>query len=153
MFNGIHEKDLCKDGNLVKIRYFSGAKISDIREQIPTLLKRNQDVVVLHVGTNDAPKTTSNAIVDGLLTLKADIMKIQPKCKVILSTPTIRSDNGKADLTIRKTNKHLKELKIEIVDNSNITFKDLGKKGLHLSNVGKSKLCRNLINKLKEMPQ
>ena len=86
---------------------------------------------------------TSNQIVDELLTLKNDILKVH-KCKVIISTPTTRIDDGKASYTIRNVNNHLKQLKVALMDNSNITSQDLGKKGLHLSKRGKSKLAKNL---------
>ena len=42
----------------------------------------------------------------------------------------------------------MKQLKIDIMDNGNITTQDLGKKGLHLSKNGKLKLSKNVLNKL-----
>ena len=89
---------------------------------------------------------TSNEIVDEILTLKSEIVKIHNVCRVIISTPITRTDDGKAALTIRKVNSHFKQLKVEVIDNSNITAQDLGKKGLHLSKKGKSKLSKNLMN-------
>ena len=82
------------------------------------------------------------------MTLKSDILKIRASCKVIFSIPTIRTDDEKASLTIFRVNKHLGELKVDTIDNTNISSKDLGKKGLHLSKSGKSKLAKNVRKKL-----
>ena len=83
------------------------------------------------------------------LPLKNAIEKALPKCKVILTSLTPRLDNGKANLNIKHFNDHLKQLKVEVIDNTNITSNDLGKKGLHLSKSGKAKLARNIVNVLK----
>ena len=147
MFNGIREESLSKEGNKIKIRYFSGAKVCDLKKRLPDVLKNiKPDVIVIHVGTNNAPRMTSNEIVDEILTLKSEIVKIHNACRVIISTPITRTDDGKAALTIRKVNSHFKQLKVEVIDNPNITAQDLGKKGLHLSKKGKSKLSKNLMN-------
>ena len=153
MFNGIQDKSLCTDDINVKVNYFSGAKVKDIKERLPDLLKddKNIDFVVLHVGTNDAPQSTSNEIVDGLLQLKSEVKKFNPESEVIISTPTTRTDNGKASYTLHKVNKHLNELNVSIVDNNNIKAGDLGKKGLHLSKTGKGKLAKNVVSRLKQI--
>ena len=39
----------------------------------------------------------------------------------------------------------VKQLKVDIMDNSNISTKDLGKKGLHQSTKGKQKMAKNTI--------
>ena len=70
------------------------------------------------------------------------------KVAIIFSTPTIRTDDGKARLTIFRVNKHLGELKVDTIDNTNISSKDYGKKGLHLTKSGKSKLAKNVRKKL-----
>ena len=151
MMNGIKEKGVSKDGNKVKVKYFSGAVIDDVRNNnLKEIIDCKPDVIILYLGTNDAPNKPSNAIIDNLLSLKNSIEKALPNCKVILSSLTPRVDNGKANLTIKHFNDHLKQLKLEILDNSNITPKDLGKKGLHLATSGKAKLARNIVNVLKE---
>lgn len=149
MFNGIHEKSVSKNGNEFTIKYVSGAKVNDLTEHIHVIENKKPDVVVIHAGTNNAPFMTSNQIVDELLALKNHILKAH-NCKVIISTPIIRMDDGKASYTIRNVNNHLKQLKVTLMDNSNITPQDLGKKGLHLSKWGKSKLAKNLVETLED---
>ena len=62
------------------------------------------------------------------LPLKNAIEKALPKCKVILTSLPPRLDNGKTNLNIKHFNDHLKQLKVEVMDNTNITSNDLGKK-------------------------
>ena len=76
---------------------------------------------------------TPQMIVDKLITLKQNIEGSLPKYRVIISKLIVRTDNTKANTTIRKTNRLIKELQIQTVDNSNISEKHLGKRGLHLN--------------------
>ena len=46
--------------------------------------------------------------------------------KVIFSTPSIRSDNGKAAETVKNLHSNLVGLNMGILDNRNITSKHLG---------------------------
>ena len=64
------------------------------------ILKRKPDYVVLHVGTNNAKDMTSRNILDKLLQLKTTVLDSDKKCKVILSQPMTRVDDGKAGFTI-----------------------------------------------------
>ena len=68
--------------------------------------------------------------------------------KVIISSPVLRTDNGKAMLTLKNLNKLMKELKINIIDNDNIKEQHLGRKGLHLNGKGTSRLAMNFIEML-----
>lgn len=149
MFIGIDNKSASKGDTSVKVYSYSGAKTENIKEKVKDLIPQQKpDVVMLHVGTNNAPSMTSNAIVDDILSIKYEVKKLHPSCRVIVSTPIMRSDDGKANLTIKKINDHLKQLKIDIMDNDNINAGDLGRKGLHLSKKGKAKLTKNVLNKL-----
>ena len=79
--------------------------------------------IFIHAGTNDAVKFTSRDILNKLLQLKSFIQEKLPDAEIIVSTPTLRSDNGKAALTIRQLTNHLINLNIDILDNRNITCK------------------------------
>ena len=63
-----------------------------------------------------------------------------PDAEIILSTPTLISDNGKAALTVRQLTNHLINLKIDILDNRNTTGKHLSRRGLHLNQSGSNLL-------------
>jgi hypothetical protein len=145
MLNGIDEK---KIGRNVKVRYFPGATIEDMYNYAAPILKKQPKNIIVHIGTNNAKTETSNEIIDKLLSLKHHIEKESPHSNVIISSMINRIDDAKASLTARQFNKHLKQLKIDSMDNDNITADDLGKRGLHLSQVGKKKFTTNLLKKL-----
>ena len=139
MLNGIQEDRIKSKKFDVSLKYISGAKVSDITKKLDDCLAKKPDCVIL------------NEIIDEILSVKHRVEKQLPFSKVIISSPIVRTDNGKADLTIRKFNQHLKQLNIDIIDNSNINQQDLGRKGLHLSKRGKSKLTKNIKTKLNNL--
>ena len=73
-----------------------------------------------------------------------------PDCKVFILTPTLRSDNGKATLTVNQLTNHLLQLNIDIVDNRNIVSKHLGREGLHLNGSGSCRLAINFLERIKK---
>jgi len=80
---------------------------------------------MLHVGTNNAKEVTSNEIVDSLLALKHGLeQSLSSSSKVVISSPIQHTDDGKASYAVRKVNEHLRQLDIEIKDNTNINYKD-----------------------------
>ena len=56
--------------------------------------------MIIHIGANGAPSSTSREIQDNLLKLKFLVNEKLPQCKVWLSTPALRIDNGKDTLTV-----------------------------------------------------
>ena len=56
-----------------------------------------------------------------LLNFKKFVSEQVPHFKVLISTPTLRSHDGKAALTVSQLTNHLRHLKIDIVDNTTIT--------------------------------
>ena len=90
------------------------------------MLKKKPEHIILHIGTNDAVSKTSKQILDELLQLKQYIISILPTCRVIVSRPTVPTDNGKAALTLSNFNKLLRQLEIAFIDNENIKEVHLG---------------------------
>ena len=70
---------------------------------------------------------------DNLLKLKALVKDSLPTYRVFVSTPTLRTDDGKAQITVNQLTKHLLQLKIGKVNKSNINVRHLGGNGLHLN--------------------
>ena len=64
-----------------------------------------------------------------MLQLKSLIQEKLPDAEITISAPTLRSDNGKAALTVRQLTSHLLNLTIDILDNRNITGKHFKTKG------------------------
>ena len=84
-----------------------------------------------------------------LLQLKSFIHEKLPDAEITISIPTLRSDNGKAALTVRQLTNHPINLKIDILDR-NITGKHLSRRSLHLNQSGSNLLTKNIISKLRK---
>ena len=122
-----------------------------MKDFLKPYLKRSSTNIILHVGTNNSINDSSSAILNKLLQLKNFIHTELTESNVILSNITDRSDNGKERLKILNFNKHLNSLKVDTINNSNISSEDLNGSGLHLNRNGKGKLTMNLIKKLREL--
>ena len=122
-----------------------------MKDFLKPYLKRSPTNIILHVGTNNSINDSSSVILNKLLSLKNFIHTELPESNVILSNIIDRSDNGIARLKILNFNKHLNSLKIDTIDNGNISSEHLNGSGLHLNRHGKGKLAMNLIKKLREL--
>ena len=135
---------------MVKVCNFPGATVEDMQHNLVPILERNPCCLILHVGTNNAESCTSREIIDKLLVLKIFISEKCPQCQIIFSTPTIRSDKAKANLTLRQLANHLLQIKIDVVDNTNIKDRCIGRKGFHLNISGTIQLAKNSLNFIKK---
>ena len=107
-------------------------------DYVKPILKRTPDYFDLRVGTNNAKDMTSRN------TLKTTLLDSDKKCKVILSQPMTRADDGKTGFTVSKLNDLLDEMDIPIAKNRNITVDHLGSQGLHLNPHGIARFAMNL---------
>ena len=119
-------------------------------DYIKPLFKKCPDNIILHVGTNNTVNEPSKMVLDKLLNLKKFIEHTLPKSNVVISNLITRTDNGKASLTVIKTNAHLHGVQMDIIDNGNITSNELNKGGLHLNPRGLGKLAINFIRRIKK---
>ena len=133
IINGVFEDRLRTKNHVVKVRNFSGANVEDVRHNLIPLIRKKPSHLIIHAGMNDAKKFTSREILGQYLNLKKFVSEQVPDCKVIILTPTIRPDDGKAGLTVSQLTNHLRQLKTDIVDNTNVTSRHIGIKGLHLN--------------------
>ena len=113
--NGIEESKLSKTRH-IRVQPIPGGKIEDIQQNLKDLLHEDLETVIIHAGTNNATTNTPTMIVDKLITLKRNIEGSLPKCRVITSELIVRTDNTKANTTIRKTNRLIKEWQIQTID-------------------------------------
>ena len=109
ILNVLFEENLSKQHN-VRIRKFSGATVDDRNYHVHPILHKKPKHIFVHIGTNDAARSTSREILDKLLNLKTLIKETLPETEITFSTATIRSDNGKAVLTVRNLCDHLLDL-------------------------------------------
>ena len=135
----------------VKVKSFSVANVRDMHDNIKPILRHKPEYIILHVGTNNALKLPPNEILDKILELKTRIEEINKDCKVDISTPTCRFDNRRAGNTVNELTNMLMNLNVYIVNNKNISRKQLGYKGLHLNRYGSSRLAMNLISVIKKL--
>ena len=106
IINGVLE-GLCSGGRNGKVRNFPGATVDGLNHHIIPLLQKKSSHIIVHTGRNDAYDSTSREILNKLLNFLNKLLNlkllIQEKlldCKVLISTPTLRSDNRKATLTV-----------------------------------------------------
>ena len=69
-----------------------------------------------------------------------------PTYKVFRSTPTLRIDDGKPQITVSQLTKHLLQLKTDKVNNDNINARHLGSKGLLLNQSGSKLSSKSFLN-------
>ena len=118
IMSGIREELLKTDKHNVKVRFFRGGTIEDMEDNIKPVLKREPDYIILHVGTNNATNSTARDILDKLLQLKSKIINARKSCKVIISQPTLRSDDQKsAEVFNNYFNSIVEKLNIQIDQN------------------------------------
>ena len=141
MLSGIDERKISKKDRKVKLKNFSGATIDDMCNYIKPLLKKCPDNIILHVGNNNTANESSKVVLGKFLDLNKFIENTLPDSNVIISNLITRTDNGKASLTVIKTNEYLHGLQMDIMDNGNITSNELNKGGLHLNPRGLGKLA------------
>ena len=114
------------------------------------LLKKKPTNIILHIGSNDATNKSYGEIINEINNLKSYIEKILPETKVYLSCPVVRTDNTRANLTLRKVDSYLKSLPF-IVKNDNVDTTCLGKRGLHLNAKGSGRLAINYISLMRRL--
>ena len=135
----IREDKICKKGT-VKVRCFPGAKFEYFYHYAIPLINKKPDRIVLHMGTNNAPYCTPEKMVGQILGLKNFILQKLPTCEIIISTPTLRTDNTTANNQNNLFVNHLKKLNIKLILNDNFEKKHLNYRGLHLRMLGVTKL-------------
>ena len=63
----------------------------------------------------------------------------------------IRTDNGKAALTLSNFNKLFAQLEVDFINHVNIKEVHLGRKGLYLNKKGKDRLELNFLQNLRKL--
>ena len=103
------EERINKKDRPVKVRNFPGATVPDMEHYLIPIIQKKLSNIILHVGTNDAKNLPSRTVFDNLLKLKALVIDGEslPTSRVFISTPALRTDDGKAQITVRQLSKHL----------------------------------------------
>ena len=150
ILNGLIENRMNKHHS-VKVRKFPGANTKDMYDYITPLLRKRPKYIFLHIGSNDAPHTTSEVILQDIQALKDFIETRLPESTVYLSCPVLRFDDVKAGFTLHHLDRKLKSLGGNIVNNSNIDGSCLSKGGLHLNDKGSGRLAMNFLSLIRRL--
>ena len=69
MLEGLDERKMSSK-RVVKMRKFTGSTTGDMYHYLMSLIQKQRDNVILHVGTNDASSCNSSEIVNNMLKLR-----------------------------------------------------------------------------------
>ena len=147
MLNGLNDKGLCKNGNVITRKY-PGCSTKDlIHHAIPTIEKK-PEVIICHCGTNDI--TNKIDTIANYQTIINKIKKTSPHTKIAISSVITRKDKPNYDAKVTELNNKLKkfcdENLVDYISHENIEETCLSFKKLHLNKKGNSFLAKNLIN-------
>ena len=137
--------------NNVHVKCFPGATTSDMADYIKPTMRRDPDVVVLHVGTNDLRSDSSSKEIAKSVMDIATNMKTEEN-DIIVSSIISRGDgyNEKAGTVNEHLMKFCMENDIVYLDNSNICLENLERGGtwggLHLNDSGTELFKRNILD-------
>ena len=149
ILNDAIKRNLSNDQSL-KVRKFPGATVNDLRHHLLRIIRKQPKYLIIHAGINYAVKFTWGDTLNKLIRLKSFIQENWPDSEIIISTPTLISDNGKVTLRVRQLTNRLINLKIDIIDDRNIIGKHLSRRSLHLNQSGSNLLTKNIISKLRK---
>ena len=150
MLNQLDKKKLSGKHD-VFVESHGGCKIRCIYTHLPDIIKLEPDVVLLHIGTNDCATKTSDKVLKELENLLKYIETKLPATKLIVSLPIVRSDNKTANQIVTNLNVKLRKSHYKVLDNSNVNFSHLGRKGLHLNEHGTKLMARNIISLIEHL--
>ena len=141
---------MMKSNERVFVKSFPGATITDMKDYVRPTLKREPDLLVVHIGTNDLrSELTPNQIAVNIMKLATDVKN--EKNDVIVSGITTRSDG--LGQKAREVNTVLagecSKMNIHFINNDNITNNDLNGSGLHLNHRGTMVLAKNIFEAIK----
>ena len=150
MLNQLNQTRLSKRYD-VRVMCHGGCTIRCMYTHLPKMFPLNPKYVILHIGTNDGVRKTSDEILKELVNLENYVQTVLPHCKVIVSQPAIRADNRKANQILQNLNVKLKCSHFVLLDNSNIKRSHLGNLGLHFNERGTRKIASNIISLIKRL--
>ena len=110
ILNGVIQERLNRKERAVKVQNFQDETADDTKHHVIPLIQREASFVIIHAGTDDVPYFTSLDVLDNPRTFKSFITDNLPNCKVVISTPVLRTADGKAALTVSQLTNHRLQL-------------------------------------------
>ena len=81
---------------MVKVRNFPGVNVDDKWHNHKVIIRKKPSHLII-AGTIDAKRFTSRETLDQFPNFKKNVSEQVPDCKVIISIPTVRSDDGNVE--------------------------------------------------------
>ena len=134
-----------------KVRIHPGASIEDMYYHLGAHILKKPSKILLLSGTNNCTSDRYEDIIQKMQALREFIQSRLPSCEVFFSTLIKRFDDKYAEKTVNLVNECLRKTETNYMDNGNIDFSDLGRKGLHTNPRGVGKLVLNIVNWLKSL--
>ena len=131
---------------LIKVRPFPCATIQDIKFFVVPHLKEKSDNIIIHVGTNNAPRFSPYEMFQDMQSLRNFILKYLPSTRITISTPVLRVDKANANDINKAFTELVKESNLDFISHENIKESHINEYGLHINRTGSSILTKNLIS-------
>ena len=125
---------------LIEVRTVPGATIQDMKFFVVPHLKKKPDNIIIHVGTNNAPHSSSYEIFHEIQRLK-----YLPSARITISTPALRVDKTNANDINKAFTELVKESNLDYIFHENIKESHIDEYGLHINRTASSILAKNLI--------
>ena len=134
-------------GNKIYVKQFSGANIEHMKSYVIPSKSFDNDLVILHVGTNDLrEKKTAKEIATNIIDLAIDMKTDKNDIMVSGIIPRKDEYNVKG---LEVNSCLVSTYKFNFIDNSNISVNHLNKSGLHLNYNGTYVLGGNLADAIR----
>ena len=130
---------------LIKVRPFPCATIQDIKFFVVPHLKEKSDNIIIHVGTNNAPRFSPYEMFQDMQSLRNFILKYLPSTRITISTPVLRVDKANANDINKAFTELVKESNLDFISHENKKESHINEYGLHINRTGSSILTKNLI--------
>ena len=131
---------------LIKVRPFPCATIQDIKFFVVPHLKEKSDNIIIHVGTNNAPRFSPYEMFQDMQSLRNFILKYLPSTRITISTPVLRVDKANANDINKAFTELVKESNLDFISHENKKESHINEYGLHINRTGSSILTKNLIS-------
>ena len=89
---------LSKKNLNLKVKHFNRALVEDMFYNFVPLMRKKPSALIVHVGTNNTISDSSKVNSKKIKLLISYIKIRNPECRIIISQPIRRTDNGKANL-------------------------------------------------------
>ena len=109
-------------------------------------LKKKPDNAIIHVGTNNAPHSSSYEMFHEIQSLRNFIFKYLPSARITILTPVLRVDKANANDINKAFTELVKESDLDYISHENVKESNIDEYGLHINRTGSSILAKNLIS-------